>query len=99
MWCLGQHCLLNRVEMVGLFLSMFIKRPVLPHTSFLVSPCFRYEEAIDRLKGALETEPHVMALVTQTKTKLCHCYSKVGTARLNWFVRVDCITGRSCGIH
>ena len=46
-----------------------------------VSLCVRYEEATDKLKAALETEPHVAALRTLTQSKLCHCYSKVGNTR------------------
>ena len=55
--------------------------------------CVRFEEATDKLKTALETEPHdhVMALATQAKSKLCHCYSKISDVRVAALHSVVCI--------
>uniref|UniRef100_A0A8C0IRI0 J domain-containing protein n=1 Tax=Chelonoidis abingdonii TaxID=106734 RepID=A0A8C0IRI0_CHEAB len=43
----------------------------------------RYEEAIDKYKAAMKTEPHVEVYVVKAKARICHCLSKVSPEALD----------------
>ena len=42
--------------------------------------CFRYEDAVSKLKQALKTESKILPLVGKARRQLCHCFVKVSDA-------------------
>lgn len=46
----------------------------------LCFPADRYEDAIEKYKAAMKTEPSVEVYTTKAKVRICHCLSKVSQA-------------------